>query len=79
MNTYQRTTEQSFVLMWVLIFLVKTQRRQLAYATIMGGYAALSSKAFAYTAYAREVFCRLCLRDFSLRQILELGNGHLMG
>ena len=39
----------------------------------------LSSKAFAYAAYAREVLCGLCLRDFSLGQIFELGNGHLMG
>ena len=60
-------------------FFEPTRRLQLAYATTMGAYAALSSQAFAYAAYAREVLCGLCLRDFSLRQIFELGNGHLMG
>ena len=34
---------------------------------------------FAYTAYAGEVLCRHGRRDFSVRQIFKLGNGHLIG
>ena len=36
-----------------------------------------SSKALAYLAYAREVLCRLCLSDFSLRQIFESGMANI--
>ena len=64
-------------MMWAIIFF---QSLRGAYSLpTMGAYAALSSKAFAYAAYAREVLCGLCLHDFSLGQIFELGNGHLMG
>ncbi len=80
-NSHIFTYEQScfFRCGLFVFFLEPTQRLQLAYATTMGAYAMLSSKAFAYAAYAREVLCGLCLRDFSLGQIFELGNGHLMG
>ena len=54
--------------MWAIIFFLEpTRRLQVAYATTIRG-AKLQS-------FCLRSHARLCLRDFSLRQIFELGNG----